>query len=90
MLKLHYGLKIFLTVSLILCSKSVCADELNFHCLSRDQREVIATCFLENEACHRQIAAMPDSYKESDWQMYWLAVAYGIVGGFVISQSFTR
>src|ERR1019366_239925 len=85
-----------LIVSLMLCSEKTLGQEtatatpskqLNFNCLSREQKEHVAACFEENFECHTMLAktTAPESIAQS-WEGLGFAGLIGILSGLVIAQ----
>lgn len=66
-------------------------ENYNFNCLSRDQREQIDICFMENLACHKQVKDLSSPAKlEVSFESLILTGLLGIVSGMVINQQIRR
>lgn len=71
----------------MLCCHPVWAKDLDLSCLSRPQREEIAVCFLQNEACHKSLESAPAEIEKNSWKNYVIAALLGVAGGFALARA---
>jgi hypothetical protein len=87
-------LKLCLILILIVIYPSTLAQALpqkyDFSCLSRDMKEEIESCFLQNDYCHAELKKVTTPSVSSSWQVIGLAALGGILGGMVLTQQLRK
>lgn len=93
MLRLKKTFLFFLTLNLVLCSTKGFTQPLNqtgandrFFCLTRTEKEQIATCFEQNMECHKQIEKVMDHADVDSWVYALFTGALGIAIGIAASK----
>ena len=57
---------------------------LDFHCLTRDQKEKIEICFEQADACQKEIDKITKPGPAPTWVLALMTGVLGAVGGFMI------
>lgn len=56
----------------------------DFTSLTRVERESIAVCFQENDACHETLKTLNHTAVEDNWTVLFAILLVGVAGGMVI------
>lgn len=86
-MQLSKRLVCFLMTSSIVWSVKISAQEIpkpDFTSLTRVEREKIAVCFQENEACHATLKNLDNTPVQDDWGVLISAMLVAMIGGMIV------